>query len=424
MNRLRTTILPLLLMLITPPIVALVWITCVHHDGSLLALARALSLDMLVREWPRPSLAAVQIIAVFALLEAVLLVVIPGKKHLGPVTPAGNRPAYKLNGVAAWLVTHAILYVAAYQLHWFSPGLVYDRFGEILTTLTLASLAFCVFLYFKGSYFPSSTDAGRSGNVIWDFYWGVELHPTVLGYSLKQYINCRLGIMGWSVLIVAFLAKQHEATGHVSTSMLVSVLIQLAYIVKFFYWESGYFGSLDIMHDRFGYYICWGVLAWIPAVYALVAFYLVSHPVELSTPYAAFCLILGFGSIWANYDADAQRQRVRETNGECTVWGRKPELIAARYRTSDGEERQNLLLASGWWGLARHFHYVPEVTLSLAWTLPVGFTHALPYFYIVFLSILLFDRSGRDELRCAKKYGEDWVRYRARVRSRIIPLVY
>ena len=157
MNRLRTTILPLLLMITTPPIVALAWMACVYHDGSVVSLARALSLDTLAREWPRPSLAALQIIAVFALLEAVLLVALPGKEHRGPITPAGNRPVYKLNGIPAWIVTHAALYVAAYHLHWFSPGLVYDRFGEILTTLTLASLALCVFLYFKGSYFPSST---------------------------------------------------------------------------------------------------------------------------------------------------------------------------------------------------------------------------------------------------------------------------
>jgi 7-dehydrocholesterol reductase len=411
-------------MLTTPLLAALVWMTAVHHDGSLVALVQAASLGLIAREWPRPSLVAAEIIVIFALLEAVLLVVIPGKKHLGPVTPAGNRPEYKLNGVAAWVATHVLLYVACYRLHWFSPGVVYDNFGSILTTLTLSALAFCLFLYFKGSYFPSSSDSGRSGNVIWDFYWGVELHPSVLGYSLKQYINCRLGMMSWSVIILAFLAKQQELNGHVATSMWVSVAIQLAYIVKFFYWESGYFGSLDIMHDRFGYYICWGVLCWIPSVYTLVGLYLVNHPIELSAPYAALCVVLGLGSIWANYDADAQRQRVRETSGACTVWGKKPELIVARYRTGDGEERQNLLLASGWWGLARHFHYVPEITLSLAWTLPAGATHALPYFYVVYLTILLLDRAGRDELRCAAKYGDDWKVYRERVRARVVPLVY
>jgi 7-dehydrocholesterol reductase len=423
-ERFRTTIFPLFLMLVTPLVIGLVWITCTHYDGSIFAFLRGASLDDVVRDWPRPSLVAAKIIGAFAVLEAVLLVVLPGKTHLGPVTPAGNRPRYKLNGIAAYVATHVILYVAAYHLHWFSPSIVYDNFGSILTTLTLFALAFCLFLYFKGSFFPSSTDAGRSGNFIWDYYWGVELHPSVLGYSLKQYTNCRVGMMGWSVAILAFLAKQHEATGHVSTSMWVSAAIQVAYIVKFFYWESGYFGSLDIMHDRFGYYICWGVLCWIPGVYTLVSFYLVTHPIELSAPYAAFCLLLGLGSIWANYDADAQRQRVRQTNGKCTVWGKEPDLILARYTTADGEERENLLLASGWWGLARHFHYIPEITLSLAWTLPAMFDHLLPYFYVVYLTILLLDRSGRDEIRCAKKYGSYWDHYRERVRSRIIPLLF
>ena len=80
--------------------------------------------------------------------------------------------------------------------------------------------------------------------------------------------------------------------------------------------------------------------------------------------------------------------------------------------------------ASGWWGLARHFHYVPEIMLSLAWTLPAMFSNALPYFYVFYLTILLTDRSGRDELRCSKKYGEYWVTYRARVRYRIVPLLF
>jgi len=326
--------------------------------------------------------------------------------------------------VPAFLLTHALLYAASYQLRWFSLGIVYDHFGEILTTVTVFGLVFCGLLYIKGTTFPSSKDAGRSGNFIWDYYWGTELHPRIGTFNLKQFINCRVGMMGWSVVILCFLAKQHELTGHVSSSMLVSVGLQQIYILKFFIWESGYFGSLDIMHDRFGYYICWGVLCWIPGVYTLVAQYLVNHPIELGAPFSVFCVALGLGSIWANYDADAQRQRVRETAGKCTVWGRPPEVIVARYTTSDGEARENLLLASGWWGLARHIHYVSELSLTLAWTLPAGFKHALPYFYFVFLTILLVDRSGRDELRCKKKYGEDWARYCERVRYRILPLVY
>jgi 7-dehydrocholesterol reductase len=34
----------------------------------------------------------------------------------------------------------------------------------------------------------------------------------------------------------------------------------MAYLVKFYMWETGYWGSMDIQHDRAGYYICWGCL--------------------------------------------------------------------------------------------------------------------------------------------------------------------
>lgn len=420
---LRTTVVPLLLMLTTPLALILAWMACAHYHGSLLEMARSLDGRALLEKLPLPSLAAARLILTFAAVQAVLMLLLPGRTHLGPITPTGNRPSYKLNGIPAFVLTHSLFWLGAWR-GWFSPGVVYTEFGPILMSLTIFALLFCLFLYFKGAYFPSSSDAGRSGNFIWDYYWGVELHPQLGGFNLKQYCNCRLGMMGWSVVIVSFAARQYELYGHVSNSMLISVGLQLVYIAKFFYWESGYFGSLDIMHDRFGYYICWGVLCWVTGIYTLVAQYLVEHPIELSIPFAVFCVVLGLASIWVNYAADAQRQRVRQTNGQTKVWGRAPSLMKARYRTADGTEHENLLLCSGWWGVARHFHYVPEILLTLAWTLPAGATHFLPYFYVVFLTILLVDRSGRDELRCQTKYGEYWDEYRRRVKWRILPFVY
>lgn len=40
----------------------------------------------------------------------------------------------------------------------------------------------------------------------------------------------------------------------------VSVILQLTYITKFFHWEMGYMNSMDIQHDRAGFYLCWGCL--------------------------------------------------------------------------------------------------------------------------------------------------------------------
>ncbi len=165
-------------------------------------------------------------------------------------------------------------------------------------------------------------------------------------------------------------------------------------------------------------------MAWVPAVYPLAAQYLVLRPHDLPWPIAAAIFVLGVAAVFINYDADAQRQRVRATNVNTRVWGRPPELIRASYVTADGVEHESLLLASGWWGVARHFHYLPEVMLALAWSLPAGFSHFLPYFYVIYLTILLVDRAARDDRRCRRKYGEAWNEYCQRVPWKIFPGIY
>ncbi len=423
----RRTAVPLLLMLGCPPAVIVLWMICARFDGSVLAFLHTLHEGDWATLWalcPRPTMAAAQMLFIFAVLEALLLVLLPGPIHLGPVTPKGNRPRYRMNGLAAWAVTHGVLLLAAYPLGLFRLGEIYDNLGSILVVCNILALLLCGVLYLKGVYAPSSSDSGCTGNFVWDYFWGVELHPTVFGESLKQYVNCRLSMMGWSVIVVSCAAKQLETGGRVTNTMVVCVALQVIYLFKFFRWESGYFGSLDVMHDRFGFYIFWGVAAWVPGVYTLVAQYLVRHPVDLPGPVAGAIFALGVFSIWANYDADAQRQRVRETGGKTTVWGKPPETMTAKYVTADGQERESLLLLCGWWGLSRHFHYVTEIGLALAWTLPAAFTHVVPYTYVAFLTALLVDRAGRDDRRCRAKYGADWERYCERVPWKIIPHVY
>ena len=163
---------------------------------------------------------------------------------------------------------------------------------------------------------------------------------------------------------------------------------------------------------------------WLPAIYTLQALYLVNHPRDLRPAITFALLAFGLGSIYLNYAADAQRKRVRESAGTVQIWGKTPQLITARYQTADGCVHENLLLASGWWGVSRHFHYLPELAAALAWTLPCGFQNVLPWFYFVYLTILLAHRSLRDDARCAAKYGASWDQYRARVPFRIVPGIF
>ncbi len=423
----RSTLGPLLLILLCPPFVMLMWYTNVHLSGSLSSLWELIFQQGIVSTvyqiWQPHcfgSKLAWECISIFAVFEICLMGLLPGKIVYGPITPQGNTPEYKSNGILAFATTIAGFLLASSGLHLFSASMLYDNLGDILGALNLSSLIVCVLLYLKGRYIPSSTDAGITSNPLFDYYWGTELYPTVLGFSVKKFITCRFGMMSWGVLITSYMAKQLEL-GTLSNSMIVSVALQLIYIAKFFVWEDGYLRSLDIMHDRAGFYICWGCMVWVPCIYTSPSMYLVLHPIELPI-WAAFAIFsLGALGIGVNYFADKQRLLTRATNGSCQIWGKKPVTLVAHYKTADGKKEQSILLASGWWGVARHFHYVPEIVASFCWSVPALFENFSPYFYVCFLGILLLDRAFRDDKRCFIKYGQDWLTYCELVPYKIVP---
>lgn len=133
---------------------------------------------------------------------------------------------------------------------------------------------------------------------------------------------------------------------------------------------------------------------------------------------------VGIAAVGCNYATDLQRQLFRAANGNMKVWGKEPRIVEAEYVTGDGKKRRSLLLASGWWGLARHINYVFEITLAFCWSVPAGTSGIIPYVYVIFLTILLTDRAYRDEIRCAQKYGKYYEEYCKIVPSKMIPGVY
>ncbi|KAL2932747.1 7-dehydrocholesterol reductase [Bienertia sinuspersici] len=371
------------LLTLCPPFVILLWYTMVHADGSISQTWQYLSehgLQSYINLWPRPSLVACKIIFIYGAFEAALQLLLPGKRVEGPISPTGNRPVYKANGMQAYFVT-LITYLGLWWGTLHHPHLI----------LVL----------------------------------GMELYPRIgKNFDIKVFTNCRFGMMSWAVLALTYCIKQHELNGKVSDSMLVNTILMVAYVTKFFWWEAGYWNTMDIAHDRAGFYICWGCLVWVPSIYTSPGMYLVNHPVHLGVQLSVYILVAGLLCIFINYDCDRQRQEFRRTNGKCLVWGKAPSKIVATYTTTSGETKTSLLLTSGWWGLSRHFHYVPEILSAFFWTLPALFNHFLPYFYVIFLTILLVDRAIRDDDRCRSKYGKYWKLYCGKVPYRIVPGIY
>ena len=426
------TVAPLFLMLTCPNVVMLLWYTATRCDGSFEQLLLVFSgngfVGGLVEVWSGIDIAsplAVCVILGYMAWALLLMVLLPGPRVEGPVTPRGNVPIYTDNGFLCYVVTMAafVLLTVVLKLYGMSPTIVYDHFDEFLGTLTVFSHLLCIALHLKGLFYPSSSDSGTTGNLIFDYYWGTELYPRVFGIDVKVFTNCRFGMTVWPLLVLIFTLKSYETSGFVD-SMWVSAALQMIYFTKFFWWESGYMRTIDIMMDRAGFYICWGCMAFIPGLYASVSLYMVNHPVHLGPVLSLAIVAAGIASIVVNYLADKQKLDVRRSDGECLVWGNRPEVIRAKYTVADGVKRNSLLLVSGYWGISRHFHYLPELMLAFLWTVPATFTHVMPYSYLIFLTMLLVHRTFRDDEKCSEKYHVYWREYCNRVPYRIIPGIF
>ena len=251
------------LVLVCPFFAMVMVYTIVKLDGKISFLLEEIKesgmLVLFHRAWLPYMLGSVtawKFIIPFSIFQLALMRILPGKITLGPVTPAGNVPRYKANGLLSFVVTVVCFFLAAYAKI-FDPAEIYEHYLEIIGALNLVSLIFCLCLYFKGRFKPSSNDSGVSGNFLFDYFWGSELYPRIWGWDIKQFTNCRFGMMSWPLLILCFAAKQYEMQG-LSNSMIVSVTLQLIYVAKFFHWEMGYMKTLDIMHDRAGFYLVSG----------------------------------------------------------------------------------------------------------------------------------------------------------------------
>jgi len=379
-----------------------------------------------------PTAQAATLLFVFNFV-ALLIYWWPGPTEHGPVTIHGRTPEYSDNGVA-----HCVLFTLSFLggsdlcLGWYKLSVLFDHFGATIGALNVFGLVFCVFLYIKGRHFPSGPDAGTSGcGPMFDYYWGMELYPRIYNVDVKKFVNCRFSMTFWMLAGISFCAASRELHGGLDPGLLLCALSQFLYLSKFYVWEIGYMRSIDIIVDRAGFYETWGCIVWVPAVYTLHTRTAVLLPSGLSWPAALAIFCVGLLGVGLNFWADDQRQRFRAVKGDCLVWGKKPVYIEAVYSTVNPatgrtEQRTSLLLASGWWGTARHNQYLFELMAAYSWGLLAGVqTHGcLPLFYPVFLTILLVHRAHRDEQKCLAKYGAYYEKYMSMVPYKIVPFFY
>jgi protein-S-isoprenylcysteine O-methyltransferase Ste14 len=378
-----------------PLFTAYAFVCLTYYDGALVVPE--------LRLFPRPSITDIATYGVWLLLQVVLYVVLPGRTRTGTVLEDGTRLTYRMNGWLAFWCT-CVLIAAAVWSGVVPPTIGYDQFGPLLVAANVTAFGLAAWV-----------TAFREGDPLTRYVMGARLNPRIRGFDVKFFCEGRPGLILWVALDASCAAKQYALHGTVTTPMLLVNAFQFLYVADYFFHEDAILTTWDIRHERFGWMLCWGCLVWVPFIYSIQACYLVTHTHELPALAVAGIVTLNLSGHFLFRTANLQKHRFRN-NPNTPVWGHAPEFI----RTPNG----SLLLTSGWWGVARHLNYLGDWIMALAWCLPVGSAHPLPWFYLVYFTILLVHRERRDHEVCLSKYGTAWETYCRKVPWRIVPGVY
>jgi Delta14-sterol reductase len=399
------------------PVVVYYLFFCVRFNGGALVPRESINyapfggfFDSIIPTWE-----AAIVYAAWIVFQGLLQKFVPGKTVEGRPVTDGSRLKYRMNGPASFILTFVVLGFALWA-GWIKFDIIYNNFGALISVVLIFSYALSLFLYFLG-YKTGQVDR-VTGNVLHDFFMGIPLNPRippVTGFDLKFFCEARPGLIGWVVINFSFMGVQYMRHGFVTLPMILVCAFHFIYIADYFWNEPAILTTTDIMHDKFGFMLAFGDLVWVPFTYVVQTMYLIDHTHSLPIWGAALIVILNFTGYFIFRAVNIQKHHFRSDPGR-PIWGKKPEYI----KTGQG----NLLLVSGYWGLSRHFNFLGDILMALAWCLPCLFDSIVPYFYAIYFAILLIHRERRDNKRCAIKYGKDWDKYIARVRWRIIPRIY
>ncbi|KAK3986440.1 ergosterol biosynthesis ERG4/ERG24 [Cladorrhinum sp. PSN332] len=397
----------------------------------------------------------------FYLFSAILYRILPATESVGTTLRNGGRLKYRFNAFSSTMATLAICAAGTVAQGADFPvwPFITDNYVQILTANIVISYALATFVYIRSfSVKPGNPEfrelaaGGVSGNILYDWFIGRELNPRVtlplIGeIDIKEWMELRPGMVSYILLNCAFIAKQYRLYGYITDSIVFVAAIQTFYVLDGQYMEPAILTTMDITTDGFGFMLSFGDLVWVPFLYSQQTRYLAVHPQELG-PWG----LAGVGAVLAASFAifrlsNSQKNAFRTNPND-------PKLAHLKYMETKAGTR---LLISGWWGIARHINYFGDWMQAWPYSLPTGLagytiisagskavqgaTRMLDgrqvisgeakgwgiiftYMYVLYFAILLIHRDRRDDEKCAKKYGEDWEKYKKIVRWRIIPYIY
>ena len=369
-----------------------------------------------------PNLTGAIIFAIF-MVYGFLSIKLSKKHFTGPTNVDGVTPEYAANGFEFWTLSVFLTTLLA-AVFPSVPKIFSENFIPFIMVANIFGLLFVSYLYIRGkdTYHDKKNDEREGSSTLFKFLRGLEFHPKLFGVDIKQWTNCRYGMISWQIIILLFMYYYFQKNGF-NNAIFVTVLLQSIYIGKFFFWETGYFNTLDITLDRAGYYICWGCLVFLPALYTYTTYFLINRSPNISWKVSLLIFLLGGYFTYKNYEVDRQKEIFKRDKENSVIDGKKAEYLDVKYER-DGKIVDSKLLLSGHWGFSRHTNYTYEILTSGMWS-AVGYQYGpIPFMYLLYIIILLVHRIYRDEAKCSKKYGKYWKEYCKLVPYRLVKGIY
>ncbi|KAF3644407.1 Delta(14)-sterol reductase [Capsicum annuum] len=165
---------------------------------------------MLLRESKKEN--QVAMLLSFFLYLATVGSILPGKLVPGVTLSDGTRLHYRCNGLLSLLLLVLLLGVGS-QMNLVSPTAIADRGLELLSTTFIFSVLVTLMLYLVGLNSRAKSSSLKphvSGNLIHDWWFGIQLNPEFMGIDLKFFF-VRAGMMGWLLINLSVLAKCYLA---------------------------------------------------------------------------------------------------------------------------------------------------------------------------------------------------------------------
>jgi delta24(24(1))-sterol reductase len=419
----------------------LYFFACIHHNNGALLVPRSFSVEA-TAVWAKqfwsilathaaPTWWAVKVFWIFQIVQALFAVVLPGVIAKGLPIPSegGIRLSYLCNAVMTWWITLPIIY-ALNHYNIFRLSSLIDNIGPLTTVAMFSSDLIAVAVH-AAAFIQGKAAEDRSRNWFYDFFMGVWLNPRIGSLDLKMWAEVRVSWIMLFLITAAAATKQFELYGRIGPGMALILTAHFLYTNAIMKGEDCIPTTWDIFHEKWGWMLIFWNLCGVPFVYTSQSKFLAIHPVDFvqyPTPVWVALFVALFASYYCWDTANSQKNRFRMVLQGTYVerpfafpqlpWGTvyNPKHIVTKAGTP--------LFVDGWYAYARKFHYTTDVIMATIWALSCGYSHFIPFFYVVFFFGFLSHRAKRDEIRCSAKYGADWQEYLKRVPYRFIPGVY